>query len=112
MQRRGDRFERYRCGLVLAGILFASAALAENAAKKEGGPSAMRLPSGAIIVIAKDAEMFDRPEAILLTPEKYKELNDQIESLRKQVAAEKAVARVRANLKQSCRHAEARPSSV
>ncbi len=67
---------------------------AQPTPKKDKDPvpaaSAIRLPSGAIIVIAKDADAIDKPDAVYLSPEKFKELNDQIEALKKQLAAEKA----------------------
>ena len=59
--------------------------------ERSAANGATKLPSGAIIVIAKDAEAIDKPDAIYLSPEKFKELNDQIEALKKQVAAEKAL---------------------
>jgi hypothetical protein len=59
--------------------------------KKDAPPiSALRLPSGAIIVVAKGIDAIDKPDAIYLSPEKFKELTEQIEALRKQLAAEKA----------------------
>src|SRR5271166_1552831 len=93
-----------RKSALAAGRLFTIAILADGlvnlsldaqpAPKKDKDPipaaSAIRLPSGAIIIIAKDADSIDKPDAIYLSPEKYKELNDQIEALKKQLASEKA----------------------
>ena len=63
---------------------------AQDSEKKDSKVSpAMKLPSGAIIVVAKDAEAFSNPDAIYLSPEKFKEINDQLESLKKQIASEK-----------------------
>ena len=52
---------------------------------------AIKLPSGAIIIVTKDPEAIDKPDAFYLTPEKYKEMSDQIDSLKKQIAAEKGM---------------------
>ncbi len=79
--------------LALLGVAIAGAPTAgQPMAKKEPPPTAaLKLPSGAIIVVAKDADAIDKADAIYLSPEKFKELTDQIETLRKQLAAEKAL---------------------
>jgi len=59
--------------------------------KDSSKSTAIKLPSGAIIVVAGNPDAIDKPDAVYLSPEKFKELNDQIEQLKKQVAAEKAM---------------------
>ena len=60
---------------------------------KDAAPvSAIKLPSGAIIVVTNDLDSIDKSAGIYLTPERYKALNDQIELLKKQVAAEKPLS--------------------
>jgi hypothetical protein len=53
--------------------------------------TALKLPSGAIIVVTSNPEALDQFEGVYLSPEKFKELNEQIEQFKKQIAAEKAV---------------------
>ena len=80
--------------LCLLGGLFAMPLGAQNApAKDKESPktSAIKLPSGAIIVVTNNPDLVEKPE-IYLSPEKYRELNDQIEQLKKQIAAEKAIS--------------------
>jgi hypothetical protein len=69
--------------------------LAAQTKSKDKDPKstpAFKLPSGAIIVVTSDPDLIDKSASIYLTPERYKELNDQIESLKKQVANEKPAA--------------------
>jgi len=81
---------RWLLGLTLLGVLGGALSLnAQNQPKKDTKTGAMKLPSGAVIIVVSDASTIDRPEAVYLTPEKYKELNDQIEALKKQAAADK-----------------------
>ena len=83
---------------ILVGGLAALPVSAQTSSKKDPvSTGATKLPSGAIIVIAKDQTRSTKPDAIYLSPEKFKELNDQIEALKKQVAARRRCRRIPAN---------------
>ncbi|MCE9531703.1 MAG: hypothetical protein K8T89_11360 [Planctomycetes bacterium] len=85
----GAKFGRHFFALLCAMLVYLPLA-AQNQPKKDTPKSAaLKLPSGAIIVVARDSDSIDKPEAIYLTPEKFKELSDQIEALKKQVAVDK-----------------------
>lgn len=85
------------CGLLLFAIGVGPSAAQSN--MKEADPKAketdpkttpaIKLPSGAIIVVTSDPDAIDKSASVYLTPERYKELNDQIEQLKKQIAAER-----------------------
>src|SRR5688572_20370708 len=76
--------------LLLGGIAAVpSAAQPKPKDKDTASTSAIKLPSGAIIVVTSDPDLIDKSASIYLTPERYKELTDQIELLKKQINAEK-----------------------
>jgi hypothetical protein len=61
--------------------------------KAKAPAGAMKLPSGALIVgTDKLSEVIQKGNGFFLTPERYKDLIDQIERLKKQIAADKPVA--------------------
>jgi len=81
----GSCFRILMLCLLIAGLV----AVPIDAQTPKKDAPALRLPSGAIIIVAKDAESLDRPEAVYLTPEKYREMSEQIEAFRKLLAAER-----------------------
>jgi hypothetical protein len=56
---------------------------------KEKPKTAVKLPSGAIIIVTGSPDALDKPDAVYLSAEKYRELAEQIEQLKKQVSAAK-----------------------
>ena len=81
-------------GLLLCGLagLPVAAQPAKSSDKESKSAPAIKLPSGAIIVVTSDPDAIDKSASVYLTPERYKELNEQIELLKKQLAAEKPAA--------------------
>jgi hypothetical protein len=73
--------------LCALGTLFGQPATKEPAKN----PPAFKLPSGAIIIVTGDAESLDIPQSIRLTPSKWKELQDQIETLKRLSGVEKPI---------------------
>src|SRR5262245_22566547 len=68
----------------------AKASDARPAEKKPAAPNSLenlKLPPGAVVVVCEDAKDALRlvPKAVVLTPEKYQELLDQLEQLRRQL---------------------------
>ena len=53
--------------------------------EKSKSAPALKLPSGAILIVTGDADALDVPQSVRLTPAKYKELTDQIETLKRQL---------------------------
>ena len=70
----------------IAVAAWAAAAAGQPPAKKD--PAPLQLPGGAIIVVAPSAaDVIAKPDSVILSPEKYKELADRIDALQKQLAA-------------------------
>src|SRR5688572_22296483 len=92
--RRALRRGRLPLGIALVCSMCALSALAQPiTAKKDKTPAAIKLPSGAIIVVTdKIGETLQKTDAVFLSPEKYQELKDQIDQLKRQLAAEKPTA--------------------
>jgi hypothetical protein len=88
---RASSNSAYRClFLTLLGCAFLTHSLNAQPAKKDkDAKTGLQLPSGAIIVVTSNPDPGARPDAYYLTPEKYQELQEQIEQLKKQLAAEK-----------------------
>lgn len=79
--------------LLLGGFAVAPLGAQPKSRDKDAASTpAIKLPSGAIIVVTSDPNSIDKSASIYLTPERYRELTDQIELLKKQIAAEKPSA--------------------
>lgn len=85
-------------GLLSLLVLAALAVRAGSAGDEPAKPAErktlenLKLPPGAVVVICEDAKEALRlvPKAVVLTPEKYQELLDQVEQLKRQLKPEKA----------------------
>lgn len=91
--RRQSAVRRILLSLLSCGLVAIPLAAQPKAKDADSKPApAIKLPSGAIIVVTSDPNSIDKSASVYLTPERYKELNDQIDLLKKQVAAEKPAA--------------------